>query len=683
MGSGKCPSGTVYDDRNDGECWRCDSGFGRTLSAVNEWDACGRFGAQARSATFVRRACPQEGSFRDPRNGGECWTCPEDYNRTLNPVTGAQACKIDRNFAPAINRGDFACGNEGFFDFVDGGTCWKCPNGGKRTWDSVKSATACRLDRMQWVMPNRQTYGIFGLGEAADDILAKMIADRTKIDEAITKLALKTNKPVATVSQNVWSVINKSPEKSPVLSALLQVAVIELAKKPVAQQTASEKALLARVAQLIQWNRQFIAYQARQAHDTWVKASQAYYEVALSKMGAAAVYADSMVTPPDYNEILAGSIQVGAGVAGPVAAALVTTFWENAQIFIRPFAEAAREAGKEVAKDVALGAVEGTSGATGSATAAASGPLLIAIAAAVIVTMEVDKFMALEKADGQIANSIRIADRPVDLSSLLQSADGPDEFLFHWAAVLGAETRPSANFNARLAAYKAGTNPDVVRTTPTAPIHGTSSAGMTMGVTSVQLSGGLPGINTSPAPTPAPTTAPTSTTTAHVAPPAPLSLPEQIEIAVKKQKPRAQKGAMRLEISSRPGNCMTKNAGTSQTMTTTNCNDKRAMWITPDAKGRTLVFDREFCLDADLQKLKSPQNEGKRGDNNRSVQQNQLMISACSANDPGQKWQLTQQGNIQQLNTELCLALQQDGGIILQKCGTNPAQEIWRPWAGR
>lgn len=535
---------------------------------------------------------------------------------------------------------------------------------------------------MKWVMPERQTYGIFGLGGAADDILAKMIAERTPIEEAITKLALKTNEPEARVRQNVWSVINNTPEKSPVLSALLQTAVIDMAAKPAAQQTASEKALLARIAQLIQWDRQFIAYQAKQAHDTWVRASQAYYEVALSKMGAAAVYADSMVTPPDYNEILAGSIQVGAGVIGPVSAALVSTFVRDARIFIRPYVEAARKASMEAAKNAALEGAGGAAEATGSATAAAAGPMLIAIAAAVIVTMEVDKFMALEKAEAQIENSIRIADRPVDLHALLQSRDGPDEFLFHWAAVLGAETRPSANFKARLAAYKAGTDPNAGQTSQTsmtAPAKGTSSAGMTTGVTSTQMSGGLPGMNAAPAPTPAPATA-TATAPAPVPARPQPSLEEKIETAVSHQRQKGPKGSMRLELSKRPGICMTKRAGTSRTMTTINCNNRRALWIVPDAKNRALVFDSEFCLGAEIPKLKGGAN--KAGGNN-ATRPGELMISACSPDDPGQKWLLTQQGNIRQLDTDFCMALQQDGGISLQKCATNPVQETWRPWAGK
>lgn len=46
---------------------------------------------------------------------------------------------------PAIKKGKSGCGEnpKSFYDPIDGGTCWTCPDGYKRTWDSVKSKTAC------------------------------------------------------------------------------------------------------------------------------------------------------------------------------------------------------------------------------------------------------------------------------------------------------------------------------------------------------------------------------------------------------------------------------------------------------------------------------------------------------------------------------------------------------------
>lgn len=47
-----------------------------------------------------------------------------------------------------------------------------------------------------------------------------------------------------------------------------------------------------------------------------------------------------------------------------------------------------------------------------------------------------------------------------------------------------------------------------------------------------------------------------------------------------------------------------------------------------------------------------------------------------------QKWELTREGHIRQMDTGLCVAPQAGDQIILQACGTSPALEIWRSWAG-
>jgi len=64
IGSAKCPSGSKFDPRNGGECWSCPSGFGRTAAKVDKWNACGKVGKKAQSATFKKRACPDRKSTR-------------------------------------------------------------------------------------------------------------------------------------------------------------------------------------------------------------------------------------------------------------------------------------------------------------------------------------------------------------------------------------------------------------------------------------------------------------------------------------------------------------------------------------------------------------------------------------------------------------------------------------------
>ncbi len=662
LGAVKCPSGSFKDGRNGGECWSCPAGYARTAAKVDQWNACGKIGKKATSAIFKGRQCPDQDAFRDPRNGGECWKCPEDYNRTANAVTGKAACKTSFAFEPAVQRGDLKCEPGQIFDMIDGGTCWTCPEGAKRTWFSIKSAKACRNNKMRWVLPERGKYGLFGLGRGADDILAKLIAERTALDTQIKKAAKLANKNPEEVLKEAWEVIDNRPWESPYLSAALGAAVMDAAAKPAGQRTESEKQLMGQVAQLIQWNRQFIAYQAKQAHQTWELASKKAYEVAASKMGAAVIYSDSMVTPPDYNEMLVGSIQMAAGFAGPAGSILVPLFVKPVHIATFPFRKAAIKASQEAAKKVVETALK-TGGGAGSWTTsgvatAALGPLMIAIAAGVIVTMEIDKFMALEKAAGKIQQSIDIANRPLDLNIFLQQKDGPDEFLFHWAAVIGADTQPSANFKTRLAAYKAGKDPDAKPTGPTMPTINfgnnvntgqTTPNSSTIDPNSIKIE----------------TIQSTSVVVGNLdaAPTA-----EKALIAAIKRQRNQPKGTLRFELTSAPGLCLSKSEGPTEAMALADCKQRDTLWIKPNELPNALVFSGKFCVaSAEAQpRDRTP-----------------VLISKCQS-IPSMQWELQADGHVKMLKSDFCMTVidgaVKGAAVLMQKCSGIRERQIWRPW---
>ena len=663
LGAVKCPSGSFKDGRNGGECWSCPAGYGRTAAKVDQWNACGKIGKKATSAIFTGRQCPDQDAFRDPRNGGECWKCPEDYNRTANAVTGARACKTSFAFEPAISKGDRKCEPNQIFDMIDGGTCWTCPEGAKRTWFSIKSAKACRNNKMQWVLPERGKYGLFGLGRGADDILAKLIAERTALDTQIKKAAKLASKDPEATLKAAWDVIDNRPWESPYLSAALGAAVMDAAAKPAGQRTESEKQLMGQVAQLIQWNRQFIAYQAKQAHQTWEIASKKAYEVAAAKMGAAVIYSDSMVTPPDYNEMLVGSIQMAAGFAGPAGSVLIPLFIKPVQIATFPFREAARKvaaARKVVETALKTGGGAGSWTTSGVATAAL-GPLMIAIAAGVIVTMEIDKFLALEKAAGKIQQSIDIANRPLDLNIFLQQKDGPDEFLFHWSAVIGADTRPSANFKTRLAAYKAGKDPDAKPTALTMPTINMSNSATTA-QTQPKPDTIAPGTVTI-------TPIPSTSVVVGNSNAAPAPTAEKALIAAIKRQRTQPPGTLRFELTNAPGLCLSKSEGATEAMALADCNRQDTLWIKPNEKPNALVFHSKYCVGA---------GDAKPQDRTR------VLISKCETS-PNMQWELQADGHVKMLKFDFCMAVIDKAvagaEVLVQKCQGNRTRQIWRPWA--
>jgi hypothetical protein len=46
------------------------------------------------------------GAFYDPANGGQCWSCPTGYSRSLAPITSPDACVSGSTRAPANLRGN-------------------------------------------------------------------------------------------------------------------------------------------------------------------------------------------------------------------------------------------------------------------------------------------------------------------------------------------------------------------------------------------------------------------------------------------------------------------------------------------------------------------------------------------------------------------------------------------------
>ncbi len=88
--------------------------------------------------------CPQ-GSFWDPINGGQCWSCPTG-KRSVFPVNGPKACTVEgiTTFAPAkrLESNKSQCPTGSFFD-VGKGSCWTCPSGTKRTVFAVDGGKAC------------------------------------------------------------------------------------------------------------------------------------------------------------------------------------------------------------------------------------------------------------------------------------------------------------------------------------------------------------------------------------------------------------------------------------------------------------------------------------------------------------------------------------------------------------
>jgi len=147
-----CSAGQFRDPRGGGQCWSCPGGYNRTLHAVTSTHACSRsirgtaFRAskKGRGGGILRTDCPS-GQFWDAWNGGWCWTC-HGGNRSGAAVYASNACTRPARtvHARATYRGKPGCFGGSFHDPRHGGQCWSCPTGySRKAFTAVTSTEAC------------------------------------------------------------------------------------------------------------------------------------------------------------------------------------------------------------------------------------------------------------------------------------------------------------------------------------------------------------------------------------------------------------------------------------------------------------------------------------------------------------------------------------------------------------
>jgi hypothetical protein len=92
-----------------------------------------------------------KGTFFDPIRGGECWSCPKDYIRTGTHIEKEKACAKNLLLGPwkeaKFHRSIWGCDTRKreFLDPIDGGQCYRCPANYNRSIRSVKSDKACTV----------------------------------------------------------------------------------------------------------------------------------------------------------------------------------------------------------------------------------------------------------------------------------------------------------------------------------------------------------------------------------------------------------------------------------------------------------------------------------------------------------------------------------------------------------
>ncbi|WP_417625306.1 tectonin domain-containing protein [Paremcibacter congregatus] len=445
----QCPAGTVTDPRNGGECWQCPSGFARTMAPVTDWNACGKAFASARSAELVGTVCPQ-GSFGDPN--GNCYTCPANSVRTAEAVTHPRACVRTEELVKANFETALTCKSGEVFDFIDGGTCWSCPEGSVRTVDSVKSAKACEFTTMRWEAQPRTPNGLFavpgGMEIAVDvisnpkemeDVIRAYMADQKITDEAFFNESMET--------------LKKEPEDSAALRAAVYQRVTSMITK--GTKTQYERDLLLYFAAYIQQTRLLSAQEMKNAWDSWQRGVELRNGEVNMRTNMANVY-NTGYAPPDM-EALVGTVvafspagAIGATYAGAAFAQAQSQAFHNAAAavarfitphrFAKPIAAITQKAAEKLAQQ---GVSKAASLGLGITSGGLMVPFMFVSAASIVASIAGDIATQQDKQDAIVKDALAKAQRPINLQRLMLSEDGRNEMLTNWTLMTQEAIKPN------------------------------------------------------------------------------------------------------------------------------------------------------------------------------------------------------------------------------------------------
>ncbi|MFT7687045.1 MAG: hypothetical protein ACI9FB_002394 [Candidatus Azotimanducaceae bacterium] len=183
---GECPSGSFADVGTWG-CYQCPIGFDRGVAHVDSDRACTKTARglpkpRFKKSDYIKTVCPS-GSFFDPIRGGECWSCPKGYTRSIAHVEWPDACvklageDVKKVTEHSKGTGIFGtdCPRSQFWDGVDG-KCHSCPSGYNRSWNHVHSAAACS----KYVAGSQRKATIQGVAECPDGSFGDFLMDPEK-----------------------------------------------------------------------------------------------------------------------------------------------------------------------------------------------------------------------------------------------------------------------------------------------------------------------------------------------------------------------------------------------------------------------------------------------------------------------------------------------------------------------
>jgi hypothetical protein len=473
-----CDAG-FYDPMYGGSCWKCpdDDGNGawiRSLDAVNKDTACWRSPKESTGrANKVKSPawlweCPA-GSFWDGYSpdgaGGSCWSCPSNLpRRTAAPIWESNACAsslnetsratfLTYNGCPkpdptTMNLSGKRAPGSAFLDIaaVEGGGCFACPimdetgnflitdRNANPLYDKDAN-TGCSV-KLKWKPALFTEPGLAYMQGVKELIWEKKLFDGTQISgflyDAAEGLGLGDATPAAQEWVKAkWEEIGRAPYNSDQFRAYMFVLLKNALAKAPNTRTASEQKLLKSFANYIQQRRVYLAEQALGMYDAW-KANDDQYRAETGQNRSFGTLFYYGTVPLDFQGTLSGLMALGGG-AGSTLGSLVA-----ANSYVNSIAVKSVD-GVQVIR--ARSTVNGITGSLrylqmASGLRLVAGSSLVQAVFAILGSIAIDQFVAIETARPKLENSLSLAKQNVDLDVMKDSDSGEDELYVHWARAM-------------------------------------------------------------------------------------------------------------------------------------------------------------------------------------------------------------------------------------------------------
>lgn len=485
-----CPAGSFWDPLDDGMCWTCPEGYIRSAATVTAPDACVQGIGSNRLETYaeaIQEFGCQPGEIFDPRNGGECWSCPKGQLRQIgNPITAPDACGAPAGiaFAPASDEGPRMCGPGQIFDPATSrnghvaerirkqynnqvppqvlatlgstrGTCWTCPPASKRTGNAVWTDKACTGPALGMVPGRYDQPGLFRL-DGGEEVALAVAKQRTGIERIAGELAGSLGQTPANLLSATWQEIKASPQASLVLMLAVYERLLLAIEKP-QEATAAEKRLVAAFAESYRRYQTYMAQTALDALDTYEKAQRMYVG---QTSGSAVQVSMSLYRRPDFDGLstefiissMGASVALGAGhyavlAVKPLRSKILpfragrtggggriineagfTWVQENAEKVLNKIM---KESAEKVAEVIAKGA--GMAANSTLMALGAAGPQIIITAMAELIQLGIESSIAAAYNRPKLLANLSLAQAPVDLARMLATDQGEANIDKHWS----------------------------------------------------------------------------------------------------------------------------------------------------------------------------------------------------------------------------------------------------------